>query len=81
MSIPLVTCILYEETDWLAFAISMGVTSATGAAMTFCLHPRRTDMGKREGFLLTALVWVIFSFLGCFRLCCVPVRCRFLMHF
>ena len=38
-------------------------------------------MGKREGFLLTALVWVIFSFLGCFRLCCVPVlsfsRCIF----
>ena len=64
MSIPLVTCILYEETDWLAFAISIGVTFATGAAMTFCLHPRRTDMGKREGFLLTALVWVIFSFFG-----------------
>ncbi len=61
---PLITCLIYSETDWLAFAMSVGITAAAGLAMTCFIHPRRSEMGKREGFLLTALVWVVFSFFG-----------------
>lgn len=64
MIVPLVTAIVYHEDDILAFSVGVGVAAVVGAAMTFLARPRRSDMGKREGFLLTALVWVVFSLFG-----------------
>ncbi len=64
MVIPLVTCLIYDESDYLHFAIAIAVTILAGITMTFGIHPSRTEMGKREGFLLTALVWVFFSIFG-----------------
>ncbi len=73
--IPLVICLIYGEDDYKAFLITAIVTAGSGAFMTFGLKPRRTDMGKREGFLLTALVWVVFSAFGMipFMLCATPM--------
>lgn len=64
MLIPLLTCVLYDEHDVRAFIIAFGVTTICGALMTFCIRPASSTMAKREGFLLTALVWVVFSFFG-----------------
>ena len=64
MLVPLVTCICYMESDLKAFAITTAVTLAAGCGLTFCLHPAHPEMGKRDGFLLTALVWVFFSLFG-----------------
>lgn len=64
MLIPLVTCVIYKENDLTAFAITAGVTASVGAVMAFCIKPSRAEMGKREGFLLTALTWVVFSGFG-----------------
>lgn len=64
MAVPLVTALIYGEDDAAAFGIGVAVTAVTGSAMTFLSRPRRSEMGKREGFLLTAMVWVIFSFFG-----------------
>ncbi len=64
MCAPLVACIIYGEEDSLGFALTIALTASIGGILNFCLHPTRTDMGKREGFLLTALVWVIFSIFG-----------------
>ncbi len=64
MLVPLTTALVYGDGDLEAFLISFGVTLATGMLMTFGIRPRRHDMGKREGFLLTALVWVFFSAFG-----------------
>lgn len=64
MLIPLMTCLYYGESDWDSFAVSIGITAASGMALTLLLRPDRTDMGKREGFLLTAMVWVVFSTFG-----------------
>ncbi len=75
MLFPLLACVMYGEADYVAFAVSSLVTIAVGAAMTFLIKPDRTDMAKREGFLLTALVWVIFSLFGMlpFVLCTTPM--------
>ncbi len=62
--LPLVTCLYYHEADWKAFLITFGATLGSGAAMSFGIHPRSSSMGKREGFLLTGLVWVFFSLFG-----------------
>lgn len=65
MLLPLLTCLIYgERADAIAFAITLGLTLVAGAAMTFLIRPSHTSMAKREGFLLTALVWVVFSFFG-----------------
>ena len=75
MLLPLITCLLYNENDLFSFLISVGVTLAAGLIMTFCIKPSYTSMAKREGFLLTALVWVVFSLFGMlpFMLCSTPL--------
>ena len=60
MLLPLLTTIVYKE-DCMPFLCAMAVTLAVGILATACVRPVRFDMGKREGFLLTALVWVVFS--------------------
>lgn len=64
MAVPLATSLLTDGNDLAAFAMSLALTLAVGTGVTFFVRPRRTDMGKREGFLLTALVWVVFSAFG-----------------
>lgn len=64
MLIPLITCIIYDEADYVSFIVAVVLTALSGILMTTLIRPERTEMGKREGFLLTALVWVIFSFFG-----------------
>ena len=64
MFVPILTSLIYSESDVMAFIIAAGITLVTGAVMTFCIRPSHTQMAKREGFLLTALVWVVFSFFG-----------------
>ena len=53
-----------EQTDFIAFTIAAGATLGGGAILTFGLPSHRHDMGKHEGFLLTALVWIVFSLFG-----------------
>lgn len=64
MIFPIIATIIYEEHDFEAFSITAVVTFLVGILLTFGLRPKRKDMGKREGFLLTALVWVVFSIFG-----------------
>ncbi len=62
--VPLVTAIVCGEHDWIAFTITLGATLGAGVMMTTLIKPRSNSMRKREGFLLTALVWVFFSIFG-----------------
>lgn len=64
MTIPLATAFLTGGADLEAFGLSALITLAAGLSATFLVRPSRTDMAKREGFLLTSLVWVVFSFFG-----------------
>lgn len=64
MAVPLVTSLIYEEDDFTQFLFTLLFTFAIGEALTTLIHPRTKVMGKREGFLLTASVWVVFSLFG-----------------
>lgn len=64
MLLPVITALRYNETDYVAFALSAAITMMSGAALTSGLRNGRRDMGRHEGFLLTALVWVFFSIFG-----------------
>lgn len=75
MLMPMITCLIYDEADFKAFLISAGITSGAGLLMTFGIRSHHADMGKREGFLLTTLVWVAFSAFGMipFLICGTPM--------
>ncbi len=64
MLAPAVTAMICGENGAMrAFGISTAITAAAGAV--FCrIRPTHTDMGRREGFLLTASIWVVFSLFG-----------------
>lgn len=64
MLVPMITCLIYGENDVKAFILTIGVTALSGSLLAFAIKPSRTDMGKREGFLLTALTWIVFSIFG-----------------
>lgn len=63
MLVPLVTSYCYGD-RLLPFIAAIAITVAAGTAATLCVRPSRYDMGKRDGFLLTGLVWVVFSVFG-----------------
>lgn len=64
MLLPMATCLVYGEDDWVAFASVAVLTGSVGLWLSRCLRPSQHSMGKRDGFLLTAMVWVVFSIFG-----------------
>ena len=72
---PMAACLIYHETDWQAFAITSGVTLLAGLLATNTSRPKHTHMGKRDGYLLTASVWIVLSLFGLlpFMLCSRPI--------
>lgn len=61
--VPLTTCLIYGEQDYIVFALTCLCAAITGYLL-WRVYPTSRRMGKREGFLLTASVWVVFSLAG-----------------
>lgn len=68
----LAVSICYNETKSIeSFLISIAI--AAGCGLPAALLPtKNNDMGKREGFLLTSLTWVVFSFFGMLPFMFIP---------
>ncbi len=65
MLVPMGISIFFGEvTVAMSFGISSAITVLSGAMMTFFIKPKSKAMRKREGLLLTAIVWVFFSLFG-----------------
>lgn len=75
MAIPCVVSFAWGEHDGWIFATFTLLTFFTGYVLNHFLRPERQSMAKREGFLLTALVWIVFSLFGMlpFLLCSTPI--------
>ncbi len=75
MLIPMGTCLYFGESDWLPFALTAAGTGATGFVLSRHIRPSHYSMSKRDGFLLTAMVWVVFSIFGMlpFMFCKMPI--------
>ncbi|MBO7160748.1 MAG: TrkH family potassium uptake protein, partial [Paludibacteraceae bacterium] len=62
MLIATLVSVGYQENFWpLLYALI--VTSITGG-MCIVLCPEKQPMGKREGYLIVASIWVVFSLFG-----------------
>ncbi|MDO4320560.1 MAG: TrkH family potassium uptake protein [Bacteroidales bacterium] len=65
MIIPFVTCLIFDEDhDALVFGLVAAGTAVAGLAMMRSLKVHTTRFGKRESYLLTGTVWVVFSLCG-----------------
>ena len=65
IAVPLVVSFYYQEYDCAeAFFFALIITLGVGVGMVRLIKPQRTEMHRKEGFLLTTLVWVVFSLFG-----------------
>ncbi len=64
LTFPALTCLAYGESDWLPFALTSAGTLLAGLLLALRSRPTSDYMGKRDGYLLTAMVWIVFSLFG-----------------
>lgn len=65
MALPVCVSLIYgEQSTAFAFLITLAATLAAGCLMTFGIKPSISTMRKREGLILTASIWLIFSLFG-----------------
>lgn len=64
MLIPVITALVYGESDLIPFLQSAGITAAAGAAMLYLPRGANERIGKREGFLIVSLCWIAISVAG-----------------
>ena len=64
MLVPFFYSLITDKAEVSAFAISIAANVAVGLSIVLTVKPRVKELGKRDGMLLTALVWVIFSLFG-----------------
>lgn len=65
MIIPLGVSLYYREFDCAkSFLYTILITLSLGMLTSHSIKPLNMDMHRKEGFLLTSLVWVVFSIFG-----------------
>lgn len=64
MLLALAVSVIYGEYDTKAFLISSGICIGLGGVIAGLTNGTKKDIGKREGFIIVALVWIVFSFFG-----------------
>ena len=62
-----------------AFAIGFGATLAAGVLLWLPNRLRRRDLNIRDGFLVTALFWIVLGLFGALGRLALPTRCILLM--
>uniref|UniRef100_UPI003216FFFC TrkH family potassium uptake protein n=1 Tax=uncultured Draconibacterium sp. TaxID=1573823 RepID=UPI003216FFFC len=64
MLLALAIALLYGEHDILAFLIASGINLSIGGGIVLATQNAKKDIGKREGFIIVSMVWIVFSFFG-----------------
>jgi trk system potassium uptake protein TrkH len=64
MLLALIVSIVYQEYDSSAFFISSGINVLLGSSILYLTRNARRDIGRREGYIIVSLVWIVFSFFG-----------------
>lgn len=65
MFLALAVALIYGGHDIFAFLISAGINLGIGGAIVLGTSNAKKEIGKREGFIIVSMVWIVFSFFGC----------------
>lgn len=63
--ISLAVALGYGGADVKSFLLTAAITGFVGAICYFTTQNCNKDVGKREGYVVVSLVWVVFSLFGC----------------
>lgn len=64
MVVPLLLCVFMREADWLPFLISVCITALCGFLLKMSIKPQSENMGRKDGCMITCLVWIVYSLFG-----------------
>lgn len=64
MLIASLVAVIYQGSDMKALFLSTLICAATGLTVLAFTRKVRKEMGKREGFIIVTVVWIMFSFFG-----------------
>ncbi|MCH5325757.1 MAG: TrkH family potassium uptake protein [Duncaniella sp.] len=64
LAVPLLVCVILKEADWKPFAISAGLTALFGIILHTAIKPQSESLGRKDGCMITCLVWIIYSLFG-----------------
>ncbi|MBQ1875088.1 MAG: TrkH family potassium uptake protein, partial [Paludibacteraceae bacterium] len=64
MLVPLLTAYLYENSDFGSWVVSTVLTFLGGLVFLLIGHGAEKRIGEREGYVIVASVWVVFSLFG-----------------
>ena len=56
--------LVQQNNDWLAIIIASGITLGTGFLLWFSFRKSGKSVGKKEGYVIVSLGWVLFSLFG-----------------
>lgn len=62
---PCLLSLWYEDHNHLSFLLSFVITCATGVMMWYATYKVKQELRTRDGFLVTALFWVVLGLFGC----------------
>lgn len=65
MLLALIVSLIYQESDTVAFLKASLITFFSGVFSYRFSKGVEKDLGKREGYIIVSLVWVVFSIFGC----------------
>ncbi len=65
LALALIVSIIYKGSDLYAFAVTLAITLTSGVIINKLTKKANKDFGKREGYIIVSLVWVVFSIFGC----------------
>ena len=64
MVLPLAVSLIYRESCYSAFLMTIGITLLVGLLMMFLSKPESKVIYAKEGFVIVALSWIILSAIG-----------------
>ena len=61
---PIIVDLVYQEGKWLSFLIPLACLIVIGVPIVIFVKPKEILLYAREGFVITALAWVMMSLVG-----------------
>lgn len=75
MLLPMTVCFIYAESDWKGFAVAALISLTVSLPILYWTRNIRANIKSREGFVITALIWIVYGVFGMipFLLCEKPL--------
>jgi len=65
VSLCIPVALYYSDGDFQALLVTAAIMYSAGIALWYFTRNAVRSIGKREGFIIVSLVWIVFSFFGC----------------